>query len=327
MTRFPVLTKLGCFVLTEIAMDECLFPKTHREEDGGKDRARTAKHGCPMPPKDWLRLRETKKQTTRAKGKQVDGQATARDALSTQPRSGQAAKRIGQQAPIPSDRCWSSMGRETLARPSLHLRWRKRCCAKGLVRGAPSGEARFCALSLLVLYSVHRVLAVLFWLSPPVIPVWHHTSGSTAGSSRATKVRPGGTTPQYADAAVPCTGTIAPVLLLVAAAAAAPQRRWILDHPLKSCTQHSVFGFTTWTTRAGLFSYSGPSTMGTPWSSQALPLFGKSGRLQACKHIRLPSVPESPDLEPSFLPYPNTFFCWITFFSSFLSGSFVYTLR
>lgn len=39
--RFPVSTKLGCFVLTEIAMDECLFPKTHREEHGGKDRAKT----------------------------------------------------------------------------------------------------------------------------------------------------------------------------------------------------------------------------------------------------------------------------------------------
>lgn len=183
-----------------------------RGRRGQRHRARTAKHGCPMPRKDWLGLRETKKQRTRAKGKQVDGQATARDALSIQPRSGQVAKRIGQQAPIPSDRCWSSMGRETLARPSLHLRWRKRCCAKGLVRGAPSGEARFCASSVLVLYSVHRVLAVLFWRSPLVIPVWHHTSGSTAGSSHATK-QPRyrrGTTPQYADAAVPCTGTIAP---------------------------------------------------------------------------------------------------------------------
>lgn len=146
-------------------MSAC-FQRLPREEDGGKDRASTAKHGCPMPKKDWLRLRETKKQTTRAKGKQVDGQATAKDALSTQPRSGQVAKRIGQQAPIPSDRCWSSMGRETLARPSLHLRWRKRCCAKDLVRGAPSGEARFCASSVLVLYSVQSAGGAFLALSP-----------------------------------------------------------------------------------------------------------------------------------------------------------------
>lgn len=181
-----------------------MFPKTHLEEHGGKNRAET----CPRPGKDWSRLRETKKQTTRAKAKQVDGQATAKDARSIRPRIGQPAKRIGRQAPIQSDRYRSSMGRETLARPSLHLRWRKRCCAKDLVRGASSGEARFCASRVLV-SAGDACLA-----SPLVIQVWHHTSGPTAGSLRATKVPTGhDTTVQYADAAVPGTGTIASVLM------------------------------------------------------------------------------------------------------------------
>lgn len=141
-------------------MEECLFPKTHLEEHGGKNRAET----CPRPGKDWSRLRETKKQTTRAKANQVDGQATAKDARSIRPRIGQPAKRIGRQAPIQSDRYRSSMGRETLARPSLHLRWRKRCCAKDLVRGASSGEARFCTSRVLVLSS--KCWRCLFGLSP-----------------------------------------------------------------------------------------------------------------------------------------------------------------
>lgn len=150
-------------------MVECLFPKTHREEDGPKTGQSRLNMAAQCPQKDWSRLREKKKQTMRAKGKQSDGQATAKAALSMQPRIGRLAKRIGQQAPIQSDRYWSSMGRETLARPSLHLRWWKRCCAKDLVRGAPSGEGRFCASSVLVLRA-HKVLAVPFWLSPPCHP-------------------------------------------------------------------------------------------------------------------------------------------------------------
>jgi hypothetical protein len=204
------------------------------------------------------------------------------------------------------------MGRETLARPSLHLRWRKRCCAKDLVRGASGGEARFCA---------SRVLASAggAFLVSPLSSKFGTTPAVPQPGLLAPPRYQRGTTPQYADAAVPGTGTIASVLMYRPGGGGGcgctskemdPGSSSQIMHAAQRLRLHHR------ATRAGLFSYSGPSTMGTPWFGHASPPIGNNERLEACKHIRLPSVPESPDLEPSFLPYPNTFFCWITFFSS-----------
>lgn len=127
-------------------MEECLFLKTHREKHGAKTGQRLAQ-SLEKIGRDCGKRRS--KQRGQKQSKWTDGQATGKDAWSIRPRIGRLAKRIGRQAPIQSDRYRSPMGRETLARPSLHLRWRKRCCAKDLVRGASSGEARFCASRVL----------------------------------------------------------------------------------------------------------------------------------------------------------------------------------
>ncbi|KKO97216.1 hypothetical protein THAR02_10678 [Trichoderma harzianum] len=120
----------------------------------------------------FLRISEKE---TRANGKRLskrkDKRRRERRLVETEAGNGQQAQRIGQGTTSEHERQVVNRLRGA-ARPSLHLRWRKHCCAKSLVRGARWRSTP--SLSLKAdLSPLSRTVLYVRSTATPAMQLWH----------------------------------------------------------------------------------------------------------------------------------------------------------